>query len=558
MSPKSLFFVFLGLMLLGVTLVTATALAAAPSDQTFTVNTIVDGVDALPNGVCETAPNNGVCTLRAAIMESNAQSDPNTIILPVGMFQLALPGGNEEFSLSGDLDIRGTVTISGANRDQSIVDGSSLDRVLDIHYGTVTISGVTIQHGTSDSGGGIRNNGTLDLIASKISYNTVTGTGSGGGISNSGTLTLIESQVNKNIAPGYGGGINSAGTLTVQRSTISENQGASYSGGFHGGGLHITGPATINASLIYGNIAGDGNGGGIDRNGTASVYITNSTISGNRTDGRGGGIHIGGGPVYMNNVTVTNNTANNDIDTMGGGGGVVNNGTLTLENTIIAGNRDKSFALPNTNKPHDCAGTVTSKGYNLIGINTGCSGFGNNDYVGTASQPLDAKLDGLGLWGGPTSMHGLKSDSPAIDAGNPNGCKDANGNTLATDQRGYVRPAGAACDIGAFEYNATAPTPPPCAAKPAKPQIEKPIQNASLKGKRAKLNWNDVSCTDSYQIRVRRDAKKGPSVEKQNELAESKYKTKSLDRGHTYYWRAIACNQYGCAKSGWRKFSIQP
>jgi hypothetical protein len=48
----------------------------------------------------------------------------------------------------------------------------------------------------------------------------------------------------------------------------------------------------------------------------------------------------------------------------------------------------------------------------------------------------------------------LPSGSPAIDAGNPTGCKDANGHLLTTDQRGYPRPDKedtGACDIGAFE-----------------------------------------------------------------------------------------------------------
>ena len=42
--------------------------------------------------------------------------------------------------------------------------------------------------------------------------------------------------------------------------------------------------------------------------------------------------------------------------------------------------------------------------------------------------------------------------SPAIDAGNPSGCKANNNANLTTDQRGYARLAGVACDIGAYEY----------------------------------------------------------------------------------------------------------
>jgi len=48
----------------------------------------------------------------------------------------------------------------------------------------------------------------------------------------------------------------------------------------------------------------------------------------------------------------------------------------------------------------------------------------------------------------------LLKGSPAIDAGNPNGCTDDKGNLLKTDQRGWARPGRhdtGACDIGAFE-----------------------------------------------------------------------------------------------------------
>src|SRR5262249_14592759 len=46
---------------------------AATTAPTFIVNSPADVVAGAPldNGVCETAPGNGVCTLRAAIMKAN-------------------------------------------------------------------------------------------------------------------------------------------------------------------------------------------------------------------------------------------------------------------------------------------------------------------------------------------------------------------------------------------------------------------------------------------------------------------------------------------------------
>jgi hypothetical protein len=75
---------------------------------------------------------------------------------------------------------------------------------------------------------------------------------------------------------------------------------------------------------------------------------------------------------------------------------------------------------------------------------------------GTTPPLLDPVLGPLANNGGTTQTHALLPGSPAIDAGSSGGCRDNVGAQLATDQRGFPRPAlgGSAlrCDIGAFEY----------------------------------------------------------------------------------------------------------
>src|SRR5262249_7654084 len=48
-------------------------LSPPTSPPTFTVNSLADVVASAPldNGICETNPGNGICTLRAAIMKAN-------------------------------------------------------------------------------------------------------------------------------------------------------------------------------------------------------------------------------------------------------------------------------------------------------------------------------------------------------------------------------------------------------------------------------------------------------------------------------------------------------
>jgi hypothetical protein len=91
---------------------------------------------------------------------------------------------------------------------------------------------------------------------------------------------------------------------------------------------------------------------------------------------------------------------------------------------------------------------VTSDGYNLSSDAT-CN-FNNTGDL----RKTDPKLGTLGFYGGPTETIPLLSGSPAIDAGNPNGCTDSNGILLKTDQRGKPRPNiedTGGCDMGSYE-----------------------------------------------------------------------------------------------------------
>ena len=70
---------------------------AAPAlGASFTVDATHDAVDASPgDGVC--ADSGGACTLRAAVMETNALAGADAISLPPGTYVLqAFPGLDEE------------------------------------------------------------------------------------------------------------------------------------------------------------------------------------------------------------------------------------------------------------------------------------------------------------------------------------------------------------------------------------------------------------------------------------------------------------------------------
>ncbi len=124
----------------------------------------------------------------------------------------------------------------------------------------------------------------------------------------------------------------------------------------------------------------------------------------------------------------------------GNGGGIsVLGGTMTLLDTIVAGNTNTSPAVD------DVSGGVVSLGHNLVGATDNSSGYVLSDLTGTAANPLNAGLGTLVNSGGPTLTLAPGLQSPALHAGDPAGAP-------ATDQRGVARPQGSnSPNIGAFE-----------------------------------------------------------------------------------------------------------
>ena len=217
-----------------------------------------------------------------------------------------------------------------------------------------------------------------------------------------------------------GGGIHNRGTLTIANSTLSGN---SADWGMGGGIFNRSGTLTISNSTLSGNSAS--NGGGIS-NANGTLTISNSTLSGN--SGRG---IFNYGTLTISNSTLSGNS----------GGGILNDNTLTIDNSIIT----------NSTGGGDCINYSTIGGSNNL-----LDDFATTDCTGISTAAVTNFDTNLADNGGSTLTHALLPGSNAIDAG-INSCPDHNGVPLTTDQRGFVRPQGVACDIGAFEFDATPP-----------------------------------------------------------------------------------------------------
>jgi hypothetical protein len=284
-----------GIVLFIMTLILLLAPWQTVRADTFTVNDPGDAPDINPgDGVCETEPENGVCTLRAAIMEANAllATHPHSIVVPA--YTIAL--------VNGSLDITAPITlaITGAGAGATIIDGGGADRVFNIALpaANVTISDVTIQNGATS--------------------------GNGGGILNSGTLVVSNSVIQSNSAVWFGGGIfsDSGGNVTIQGSTIiTGNSATAPFGG--GGGISAGGTLLITGGSTIGSTNTGTFGGGVNAFGTTTV-TGGASITAN-SGGLGGGVFNAGSSFTIQDATMTLNTST------GGGGAIFNQeGTRTV------------------------------------------------------------------------------------------------------------------------------------------------------------------------------------------------------------------------------------
>jgi|SRR5579871_112860 len=339
---------------------------------------------------------------------------------------------------AGNLIIPFNLTLNGANEATTIIDGGQTVTVFTVGSGiSLTLSNLTIKNGVNFSGGGgVNNAGTL--TADKINFYVNTAL-SGGAILNTGTATINDSNFSSNspIFSGHSAGcgaIDNRGTMTITASTFFNNY--ANNNFTSGGAVCNSGTMAIAGSTFSTNSSQGNNGGygGAIYTYSGTLSITNSTFSQNSATTGGGAIYSQGGTVLISNSTFGTNPEN-----IGGGGALSNaGGSILIQNSIVA----------NGGNGGNCAGSITSTGYNLSS-DSSCTFNAPGDLNG-----LNPNLGALAGNGGPTQTMALPNGSPALDAGNPSGCRNFTGKLLTTDQRGAPRPGGGettGCDMGAYE-----------------------------------------------------------------------------------------------------------
>ena len=445
---------------------------AAPSVAFAATFNVTRFGDPAPDGC-----NPDDCSLREAIIAANASGGSDRIPLRSGTYRLSIIGTAEDVAANGDLDVRGSLRITGAGLGATAIDGGGdvtgervlhLDPVLGGATVAVRLSGLTVTGGgnaSSSFGGGIRadNESSLSLTRAAIAGNT--GQSFGGGLYVDGAratisdsvisrnrltsafggaifnnddarTTIVDSVVRDNRSDGFSAGIynNNDTRLTIRRSTIRGNRSGGFAGAIYNQNNSVM---TIRDSTLSGNRA-DLLGGALYLQNDSVTNLINTTVSGNVAGQSGGGVHIQNDPtIRFTSTTITRNSAG----LLGGGVHVLEGvfgGTFTIHSTLLAGNTAGDAGPDCGGEP----GAVDSAGFNLIGNASGCGySEAGSDLVGTAGAPINARLKPLRNNGGPTRTHSFKR-SPAKN-------KVPRGQKQRKDQRGAKRKGRG--DIGAYE-----------------------------------------------------------------------------------------------------------
>ena len=369
-----------------------------------------------------------------------------------------------------------------------------------LNAGTVTIDSVNFMFNYASSGADGANGSTSTSIRGEDGKNG----GAGGAIYNTNVMTIQNSVFSYNLTGK--GGEGGDGVSSGQAPGAGGNGGNGGAGGaiYNAGSLKILTSSFVNNSTGDGNMggmparttgysskgeAGDGGRGGAIYHSSGSLEIETSYFTGNSTGNGGNGLDFiaGGGSVSRasnggnggygaaiyqksSNLTVIYSTFyDNETGTggVGGTGGTYSSTTYPDGNDglkgkgavrLYGGTKTLQASLFYDNDVNgDVVGSITTSGYNLIANGDEIdAGVVASDQVGTAGNPLDARVYGFGVVNDTTIPidYSFYTNSPALNqipAGEV-GC----GTSVITDINGNGRPKEY-CEIGALEVGTGVP-----------------------------------------------------------------------------------------------------
>ena len=374
---------------------------ASPSALTYSVSSSVDNLTV--DGVCTLREAWRAATTNAAIDSCPAGSATmrDEIELP-DTWDLALSGADDA-SLSGDLDALGgaillrcpsghACTLHAHGIDRLIHTGSTAALALE---GAITLTGgcsngstcMSNVSGSIASGGALYHNsiGLLEIGPGVVFTANTSGTGGGFAIcASSAPAHVLEGfSCTSNLA-GTGGCAQAHVAVQLHEVTITGNVA-----GTGGAWSQYNGEAILWDSIVTGNVASSGVGGGLAAHGkwgmtvSGQISMVGGTLASNSASGDGGGAWAGqlqpqgaclaGTPcrVVLDDVSVSGNTSDTSGGPTGSGGGIATGTggrTEARGSTAITTNTDNSSPFA-----PDCSGPLSLYDSSTLGNTTGCT-----------------------------------------------------------------------------------------------------------------------------------------------------------------------------------------
>ena len=212
-------------------------------------------------------------------------------------------GESEWHGFGAGIYNNGIVSIVDSTLDNNRVETGKGGGIYNVE-GTVTLVNSTVSDGYSGSqGGGIYNSeGTVELLTTTLIHNR--SENSAGGILNADGIIMLKNSTLIDNGGESGGGVRNGGTIEIFNSTITDNNA------WNGGGILNHGFIRIDNTTISANRS-SGTGGGITNWG-GIVEVSNSTIannvsSGSLEDAEGGAIFNDDGTVELINTIIAGN-----------------------------------------------------------------------------------------------------------------------------------------------------------------------------------------------------------------------------------------------------------
>jgi predicted outer membrane repeat protein len=383
--------------------------------------------------------------------------------------------GNSAVDSGGAVYAANGLSISGSTFSGNTAagfDAGGAVYALDVER-TVVIEGSTFSNNaTGNRGGAVVVDGDVSISASTFTANSAVDAadddGEGGAVYSawSGADVVIEdSSFIDNMADRLGGAVLAEGPVTITGSTFSENELLVEVG--IGGAVWADG-LTVSASTFSRNLA---KAGGALASTSGEIVVSGSTFIGNFASAQGSAIRTGAALVQAWNSTFVGNSAGREGD----GGAIATDATVDLTNVTFSQNTGGTGAETSVRAigGGSAANTIFGDPFGA-GVDDGCGASGLSDGGGNLTTDAtcpgavvdlaDLALQPLADNGGPTQTVALGAASVAIDAGVDAVCEASP--VSGIDQRGYVRPSGAACDSGAYEYEAVPATRDPAQLPP--------------------------------------------------------------------------------------------